>query len=401
MAREENGNPMEKGYDQDSHNSEEKAYDNLYDGLPQDVVDLLRETHPLMGSGARMRNDRTEKTEKIDKVEKDEKAERSDRSDRIEEGRPTSRRRHELDKKAQEEVQRNSAFEEMATAVPRKRSAQRAPKYEFEKDDAVKESLREYDQGYEEIAQHSRTRRPAPSSSEEPKSRPRRSPRDEDEDESDRIQMVKVKTPVRKGREPQHRQANYLDMDRITQEETLNEFFRDNAYHDEDDYPDPNRRKNIVMIVLIVFVVVFFFLLFRTVTLSGRLNQANDQIASLTQMQTENEQLKLDIVALEEELNNYRNAQTNEEDTTQTTTEEGNETQSTDSQGTQTDQNTTTTTTPTTSTYTVQAGDTLGTISQQVYGSFRYYTNIAEANGISADANLQIGQVLQIPDIQQ
>jgi len=48
-------------------------------------------------------------------------------------------------------------------------------------------------------------------------------------------------------------------------------------------------------------------------------------------------------------------------------------------------------------TYTVVAGDTLGGISEKVYGTFSDYKRILEANGLTESTNLQIGQVLKIP----
>ena len=48
-------------------------------------------------------------------------------------------------------------------------------------------------------------------------------------------------------------------------------------------------------------------------------------------------------------------------------------------------------------TYTVVAGDTLSGISDKVYGNYSGYKKILEANGLTENANLQIGQVLKIP----
>ncbi len=47
--------------------------------------------------------------------------------------------------------------------------------------------------------------------------------------------------------------------------------------------------------------------------------------------------------------------------------------------------------------YTVKAGDTLGKISQQFYGSANHYMKIAEANGIDNPNLIQAGQELEIP----
>ena len=47
--------------------------------------------------------------------------------------------------------------------------------------------------------------------------------------------------------------------------------------------------------------------------------------------------------------------------------------------------------------YTVQAGDTLGKISQKFYGSANEYQKIADANGIENVNLIRVGQELDIP----
>ena len=49
------------------------------------------------------------------------------------------------------------------------------------------------------------------------------------------------------------------------------------------------------------------------------------------------------------------------------------------------------------SSFVVSAGDTLRSIAQAVYGTQQLWYKIAEANGLSSDADLQAGQVLTIP----
>lgn len=46
-------------------------------------------------------------------------------------------------------------------------------------------------------------------------------------------------------------------------------------------------------------------------------------------------------------------------------------------------------------TYTVQAGDSLWSIAEKVYGSGTYYTKLMTLNGL-ANANIMVGQVLKI-----
>ena len=50
-------------------------------------------------------------------------------------------------------------------------------------------------------------------------------------------------------------------------------------------------------------------------------------------------------------------------------------------------------------TYVVKQGDVLSTISQQVYGTSRYWRRIAEANNIAEPERLRVGAVLQVPPL--
>ncbi|MDZ7814714.1 MAG: LysM peptidoglycan-binding domain-containing protein [Planctomycetota bacterium] len=50
-------------------------------------------------------------------------------------------------------------------------------------------------------------------------------------------------------------------------------------------------------------------------------------------------------------------------------------------------------------TYTVQPGDTLGAISLKFFKTTRYWKKIAQANGISNEKSLKVGQKIVIPDV--
>jgi N-acetylmuramoyl-L-alanine amidase len=54
---------------------------------------------------------------------------------------------------------------------------------------------------------------------------------------------------------------------------------------------------------------------------------------------------------------------------------------------------------PAVRTYTIKAGDTLGAIAREMYGSAAKYTLIAEANSITDPRRIWVGQVLTIPEL--
>ncbi|WP_219851901.1 LysM peptidoglycan-binding domain-containing protein, partial [Methylibium rhizosphaerae] len=47
--------------------------------------------------------------------------------------------------------------------------------------------------------------------------------------------------------------------------------------------------------------------------------------------------------------------------------------------------------------YRVQGGDTLRSIAQAAYGDNRLWWKIAQANGLSGDSDLRVGQTLSLP----
>lgn len=202
-------------------------------------------------------------------------------------------------------------------------------------------------------------------------------------------------------RRPRRDYANEdLDFEKLEKEKTLDAFFQNSAgFDDEDDviHATPKMRK-IAIGAVVAAIVLFGFLSFKVVSLSGKLNTATEQIDTLTTVQLENEQLKLDKLALEEELKTLTAA-------TMPVENEGGESQG-DGQTPGGDAITpagegATASDGTYDTYTVQAGDTIGTISTKIYGTYGEYKRILEANGLTEGTagSIQIGQVLKIPKL--
>ena len=114
------------------------------------------------------------------------------------------------------------------------------------------------------------------------------------------------------------------------------------------------------------------FLGVRTISLSAKLKEANNRIATLESLQQENEDLKMNKLSLEEDIQKYENGEDPNADTA--SGDSGNA-----------------------DTYTVVAGDTFSTISMKVYGNYSGYKKIMDANGITNENDLQLGQTLKIP----
>ena len=128
-----------------------------------------------------------------------------------------------------------------------------------------------------------------------------------------------------------------------------------------------------------VIIIIFAILFVRNLTLSAKLEEAQQKVTDFEQLQQDNEQLKLNIVALEEKLT--KNGISLTEDTTSDENGDGNGSADSGQYDT----------------YTVVSGDTLSGISNKVYGNFSGYKKILEANGLTENSSIQIGQVLKIP----
>ncbi|MGL4792012.1 MAG: LysM peptidoglycan-binding domain-containing protein [Anaerotignaceae bacterium] len=157
----------------------------------------------------------------------------------------------------------------------------------------------------------------------------------------------------------------------------------DNTYNEED---SKYNIKNIIFFGSIALIVVLLFMAIRTLTVTGKLHEANEKLEVFEELQQKNEELKIGILTLEEE-----NAQLKEiipEETTETTqtTEETEETQAPVAlESGEFD------------TYTVVDGDSFWTIAQKTLGNGVYYQKILDANGLTEDTPIKPGQTLKIP----
>lgn len=152
----------------------------------------------------------------------------------------------------------------------------------------------------------------------------------------------------------------------------LDKFFNENQ---NEAFEEDDRKINYSKAMVIgaaVALVLIIFLGVRTISLSAKLKEANNRIATLESLQQENEDLKMNKLSLEEDIQKYENGEDPNADTA--SGDSGN-----------------------VDTYTVVAGDTFSTISMKVYGNYSGYKKIMDANGITNENDLQLGQTLKIP----
>lgn len=177
-----------------------------------------------------------------------------------------------------------------------------------------------------------------------------------------------------------------IDFEERAKQEHLDSLYDD----DYDDYRG-GRKSKLPLILGIVGLVLIVFLIFKTVTLSSQLEEAQQKVTETQDLNKKYEQIQLEKMQLQEELDALKNPDGAKTETTadgekteSTTTDDKKETSSTTSSAGMKD-------------YTVQQGDTPWTMAQKFYGNGAEYTKILEANSLQEGANIQPGDVLKIP----
>lgn len=181
-----------------------------------------------------------------------------------------------------------------------------------------------------------------------------------------------------------------MNLDKINKEATLDKFFREDGMYEDDEkqFNLPEGRK-IVIACLVLGICLIGFLSFKTVSLTGKLAKANEDLTAFSTLKDEHSQLKLEKYAIEEELINLKNGS---EPAPNVLAPDGTKVSDADSNkaGDKTQ-------TGKTDTYTVVEGDSYWSISSKVYGNGAEYKKILDANGLKEDTLLSLGQQLKIP----
>lgn len=169
----------------------------------------------------------------------------------------------------------------------------------------------------------------------------------------------------------------------------LDSFFADNDDYEYDHDEKKIKAKNIVMVGGIVVVLVFAVLFVKTISLTGKLNKAETKIEAYEEIQAKNEELKLDVLTLEEEVGKLKGDEEQDETTLPTDTVEGIVQAKTPE--------VTKTQTGEFDTYTIQDGDSYWTIAAKVYGNGALYQKILDFNSLTENDKIKPGEVLKIP----
>lgn len=347
--------------------ADKEYYADLYNDLPKEVQDILMQTHPLMG---RANEDteaaayRTRRPQRED-VEEVKEARMQQVSSEI----------NEIKRAPQQE------------GDPTRYVSRRARSMESEYAESPRGSMAEDD--YNEDIQYVSVM-PARKKSrimEEvtiQTSAPQKSGMKKKKQKKEREEMP-FSDMERSGDRPRYED---IDFEERAKQEHLDSLYED----DYDDYRG-GRKSKLPLILGIVGLVLIVFLIFKTVTLSSQLEEAQQKVTETQDLNEKYEQVQLEKMQLQEELDALKNPDgTKTEETT-----DGDSESSSATTGDSESSSSSSTSSAGTTDYTVQDGDTPWTMAQKFYGNGAEYTKILEANGLQEGANIQPGDVLKIP----
>ena len=350
--------------------ADKEYYADLYNDLPKEVQDILMQTHPLMG---RANEDteaaayRTRRPQRED-VEEVKEARMQQVSSEI----------NEIKRAPQQE------------GDPTRYVSRRARSMESEYAESPRGSMAEDD--YNEDIQYVSVM-PARKKSrimEEvtiQTSAPQKSGMKKKKQKKEREEMP-FSDMERSGDRPRYED---IDFEERAKQEHLDSLYGDGY---DDDYRGGGRSK-LQLILGMIGLVLIIFLIFRTVTLSSQLEEAQQQITETQDLNERDEQVQLEKMQLQEELDALKNPDGTKTEETTDGDSESSSTTTGDSESSSSSSSSTSSSGM--KEYTVQDGETPWSMAQKFYGNGAEYTKILEANGLQEGENIKPGDVLKIP----
>ena len=348
--------------------ADKEYYADLYNDLPKEVQDILMQTHPLMG---RANEDteaaayRTRRPQRED-VEEVKEARMQQVSSEI----------NEIKRAPQQE------------GDPTRYVSRRARSMESEYAESPRGSMAEDD--YNEDIQYVSVM-PARKKSrimEEvtiQTSAPQKSGMKKKKQKKEREEMP-FSDMERSGDRPRYED---IDFEERAKQEHLDSLYGD-GYDDRG-----GGRSKLPLILGMIGLVLIIFLIFRTVTLSSQLEEAQQQITETQDLNERYEQVQLEKMQLQEELDALKNPDGTKTEETTDGDSESSSTTTDDSESSSSSSSSTSSSAM--KEYTVQDGETPWSMAQKFYGNGAEYTKILEANGLQEGENIKPGDVLKIP----
>lgn len=381
----------------DMSETDKGYYEDLYNDLPKEVVDILVQTHPLMGKGGErdteMRSGRTAGAPDMES-RTGMTSRTSSRADtgmisRTGTGAPTYRSR----RPSREDVEeiREARMQQVGSEI---NEIRRAPQQEGDPTRYV--------------SRRDRNRGPIGEDAYIPEAQPHRI---DEEDYDDGIQYVSV-MPARKrskiveevtlqttaapqkrkksrrepmpfedmGRDSRDNRPRYEDIDF---EERAKQEHLDSLYSNdyEDEYAGKGHSK-LAILLGVAALLLIIFLIFQTVSLSSKLEEAENKLTDSEDYKARYEQVQLEKMQVQEELEQMKNP-------TPADGENG--------EPGEAGQNGTTTASGSYTEYTVKEGETAWVLAQRFLGNGAEYQKILDANNMKESDALRVGATIRIP----
>ncbi len=346
------------GYDSLS-DADKGYYDDMYKDLPKEVVNILMQTHPLMG-----RNDDPEATayrtrrpqrDDLDEIREARMQRVSDEIDEMsnapqQDGDPTkyvSRRSRYTEEPVEEEVYTS------------------APKGNTMNED-------DYDDGIQYVSMMPARRKSKIVEEVTIQTTPggKRSRRKESYDDMSQTAYNR-------------RSYEEMDFETRLKQEHLDNLYDEDGYDEEDEYRGTTSK--LPYILGIIGLLLIIFLIFRTVSLGSQLQDAKNQITQNESYKEKYEEIQLEKMQLEEQLEGKTTGDAAKEEK-EPAKENKTESEKKETAGS-----------GTTEEYTIVSGDTLWKIAEKTLGNGAEYQKILDANGMKESDNLKIGAKLKIP----
>ncbi|MBR3910567.1 MAG: LysM peptidoglycan-binding domain-containing protein [Anaerotignum sp.] len=342
-------------------------YEDLYTDLPKEVVDILMQTHPLMGKNddaesTAYRSRRPQRREDVEEVREARMQQVSYEINEVsrapqQEGDPTlyvSRRARS----------RGIVSEDLPTSAPR----------------ATTVHDEEYDDGIQYVSMMPAKRK------------------------SRIVEEVTLQTsaPAKRGKKARREEMPFEDMGRdprdnrpcyedVDFEERVKQENLDSLYDDYDDDDFGAGKGKLAIILGIVALILIIFLIFRTVSLGSKLEETQNQLTQSQEYKQKYEDVQLEKMQLEEQLDALQNPVAPEDNAG----DDASGDDAADNSGTAS--NNGTASTGAGKEYTIKEGDTLWTIAQSQMGNGADYQKILDANGLKESDPLKIGSKIKIP----
>lgn len=335
-------------------------YEDLYNDLPKEVVDILMQTHPLMGKddNTEMRSRRRPAREDIEEVRE---ARMQQVGSEINEIRRAPQQEGEPTRHVSRRTRAAGAYDEEGGEMGQK----------GERDD--------YDDGIQYVSVMPARKK------------------------SKIVEEVTLQTAAPGKRKKAKRDDNAFESfnstgrnryEEIDFEEKAKQEHLDSLY---DDYEEEEYRggSKLGIILGIIGLILIVFLIFRSVSLSSQLEEAKNQVTANADLSSRYEAIQLEKMQLEEELNRLRNPEAEGSDSNAGEGEGGTEGEGGAASGTNSGTNSGTT--AGTTEYTVKEGDTAWSIAQEQLGNGAEYQKILDANNMKETDTISVGMKLKIP----